>query len=142
MTFTRASEGEVLWLPPTVNPSLSMCCFPQLNGGQLRYGFGGMEGLWPVPWTPSFLKEDLKSSEVPEVAGRPGASQGRDNSLLCRPQLCPCRAPGCSPSHSLSGDAEPSNELAERRGSGRWHHPPRHRLPYRSRLLLRLCWKS
>ena len=137
MTFTRTSKGEAPWPPPAVNPSLSICCFPRLNGGQLRYGFGGMEGLGPVHWTPSFLKEDLRSSEAPEVAGRPGASQGRDNS-----RLCPCRAPGCSPSHSLSGDAEPSNELAERRGSGRWHHPPRHWLPYRSRLLLRLYWRS
>lgn len=65
-------------------------------GGNLGTALGGWKGYGQFTGPPPFCGRGPEARrgqvKAPEVAGRPGAPQGRDNSLLCRPRLCPCCA--------------------------------------------------
>ena len=118
-------------------------------GGNLGTALGGWKGHAQFTGSPPFCGRGPEAHrghvKAPEVTGGSGASQGRENSLLCRVRgsvRARRWAVTASLSHSLSGDAEPNNELAERCGSGSWNHPPHCWLPYRSRLLVWLFWRS
>lgn len=133
-------------LPPnplTVSSSFVRCgLLPAIKWGQLRYGFAGVEGLWPVHWTPPSCGRGPEAHRGHVQAPGWQAARGSSACGAARPRLCPRAGLPPRRSHCLSGDAEPDNERAERPGRRRGHLPPRHRLPHRPRLPVRLRWGS